>query len=1060
MWIVRLALRRPYTFVVAALVLLLLTPFVLRRTPTDILPAIDVPVVSVVWLYKGLSAQEVEQRIVFNHERMISTQVADIEHTESTSYKGVGVIKVFLQPGTSVDAAIAQITSTSQAAIRTLPPGANPPVIIRYNASSVPVLQYGITSDVLSEQELKDLAQTRIRPALSIVRGVSVPMPYGGKMRLVAVDLDLDALAAKRLSPQDVVAAFHAQNVMLPGGAAKIGATEYDVVLNGNPALLDELNGLPVATVDGATIRVRDVAWVHDGYEPQQNVVRLDGRRGVLLTILKSGTASTLEVVDGVRQAMARIARDLPPEVEVEEFADQSLFVRAAVSGVVEEGVIAALLTATMVLLFLGSWRGTLIITLSIPLSVLAALLALGALGESINLMTLGGLALAVGILVDDATVEIENVHRQMATGKPCVQAILDGAQEIALPAFVSTLCICIVFAPMFFLGGVARFLFVPLALAVVFAVLASYVLSRTLVPTLVLWFYRHAAYRGHLAEARTAARWLLPLILLQLGFERGFARLRLAYRDWLATAIAHRGAVATVFVLFCAGSGLLVPQLGQDFFPAVDAGQFRLHLRARSGTRIEETARLVDEVGAVIRREVPAAELGGILDNIGIPTGGIPLTYVDNGLVGTGDADLLVSLRPGHRPTADHVRRLRLRLADEFPGITFYFLPADIVNQTINLGLSATYDIQIAGRDRERNLAVARRLAERMRQVPGAIDVRIQQPADQPKLHVAVDRTKASVLGLSARDVASELLAGLAGTSQAQPNYWLDARAGVQYPVNIRVPEHAVDSLDALQTLPVGSGRAGVDDGQLLANLAAIRRAGAAPIYSHYDVMPVVDVLAGAGGRDLGGVLRDFGPLVAEAEQQLPKQSRIFLRGQAATMQESYAGLGTGLLLASVLVYLLLVVNFQSWRDPLVVVSALPGALAGTVWALWLTMTTLSVPALVGAIMSLGVATANAVLVVSFARTNLAQGMDPRRAAWEAAAGRLRPVLMTALAMIAGMLPLALAFGEGGEQNAPLGRAVIGGLALATVATLLVVPVTFTFVHRRRLPLPATATI
>jgi CzcA family heavy metal efflux pump len=1056
MWIVRLALRRPYTFVVTALVLLLLTPFVLLRTPTDILPSINIPVVSVVWVYNGLSAKEIEERIVFNHERMLVAQVADIEHTESTSYNGAGVIKVYLQPGASVDAGVSQITASAQSILRLLPPGATPPFIIRYNASSVPILQYSIASKKLSEPELQDLAQNRIRIGLSTVRGASVPMPYGGKTRLVAVDLDLAALKAKNLAPQDVVAAFNAQNFVLPSGTAKIGPTEYDVELNSSPAVLNELNELPIKTVNGAVIRVRDVAQVHDGYQPQQNVVRLDGFRGVLLTILKSGSASTLSVVEGVKKAMAGVSSGLPPEVEIKEFADQSVFVRAAVSSVVKEGLIAALLTAVMVLLFLGSWRGTFIIALSIPLSVLTSIVVLSALGQSINLMTLGGLALAVGILVDDATVEIENVHRQMATGKPVVQAILDGAQEIALPAFVSTLCICIVFVPMFFLTGVARFLFVPLAEAVVFAMLASYVLSRTLVPTLVMWFYRHAEYSGHLSEARTAGRWVRPLLALQERFERGFAGMRQAYRDWLAAVLAHRVASAAVFLAFCLGSWLLVPQLGRDFFPSVDAGQFRLHLRARSGTRIEETAKLVDQVEAVIRSELPEAALVGVLDNIGIPAGGIPLTYVDNGLVGTGDADILVSLRRGHRPTADYVRQIRSRLGRDFPGTTFYFLPADIVNQTINFGLPAPYDIQIVGRDREQSLAVAARLADRIRQVPGAVDVRVQQPADQPKLQVAIDRTKASGVGLSERDAANAVLASLSGTSQVQPNFWLNPRAGVQYPVNIRVPEHAMDSLAALNSIPLGPSRPGENDAQLLANVATIRRGTGSPVFSHYNVMPVIDVLVGVNGRDLGSVLQDIAPLIAQAEKDLPKGSSIKLRGQADTMRSSFEGLAIGLGLAIVLVYLLLVVNFQSWLDPFIIITALPGALAGVIWGLYLTMTTLSIPALMGAIMSLGVATANSVLVVSFARNNLQKGLDPLRAAWEACAGRLRPVLMTALAMIAGMLPMALALGEGGEQNAPLGRAVIGGLVIATLATLFFVPVVFSLVHRKKAPLPS----
>ncbi len=1050
MWIVRLALRRPYTFVVAALLLLLLTPFVLLRTATDIFPSINIPVVSVVWLYNGLSAQEIEQRLIYNNERMISTLVNDIEHIESSAYSGAGVIKVFLQSGASVPQAVAQLTASGQAILRLLPPGTTPPIIIQYNASSVPILQYSLASKKLSEQEVQDLAQSQVRVGLSTVRGASVPLPAGGRQRLVAVDLDLTALQAKNLAPQDVLNAFTAQNFVLPSGSAKIGATEYNVSLNTSPALMAALNDLPIKTVNGAVLRIRDVAQVHDGHEPQQNIVRLDGARGVLLTILRSGTASTLRVVDAVKRAMPRILSGMPPDLEVKEFADQSLFVRAAVNGVAKEGVIAASLTALMILMFLGTWRGTFIIAVSIPLSVLVSIVTLSALGETINLMTLGGLALSVGILVDDATVEIENVHRHMAMGKPTIQAILDGAQEIALPAFVSTLCICIVFVPMLFLTGVARYLFVPLAEAVVFAMLASYVLSRTLVPTLVMWFYRHVKYSGHLDDAGKVALWVRPFAAVQAGFERGFARFREGYRRWLGAVLHRRMAFGGLFLLFCAGSALLTPQLGQDFFPAVDAGQFRLHLRARGGTRIEETVRLVDRVEAVIREEIPAGELVGILDNIGIPSGGIPLTYLDNGTTGTGDADILVALRHGHRPTADYVSRLRSRLNREFPGTTFYFLPADIVNQTINFGLPAPFDIQIVGRNREQNRAVAASLAEKIRRIPGAVDVRIHQPADQPELHFAVDRAKASQIGLTERDVANAMMLSLSGSAQVQPNFWINPRAGMQYRVSVRVPEHAMASVAALNSIPITASRLGENDAQLLANVATMQRTNSAPIFSHYDVQPVIDVFGGVSGRDLGGVLRDLKPLVAQAEKELPRGSFIILRGQAKTMDSSFTGLGIGLVMAIALVYLLLVVNFQSWLDPFIIITALPGALAGVVWALYLTFTTLSVPALMGAIMSLGVATANSVLVVTFARNNLRLAKDPLTAAWDAGVGRLRPVLMTALAMIIGMLPMALGLGEGGEQNAPLGRAVIGGLMVATFATLFFVPVVFRVLHRR----------
>ena len=1061
MWIVRLALRRPYTFVVASLLLLLLTPFILLRTPTDIFPSIDIPVVSVVWQYAGLNPRELEQRIIYNHERSLTATVNDIEHIESTSYNGVGVIKVFLQEGASVNAGVAQITAIAQTILRQLPPGQTPPLIIRYNASTVPILQYSLSSRSLSEQQIYDLAQNQVRVGLSTVAGAAVPWPYGGKTRVVAVDLDLNALKAKNLSAQDVVDAVNAENLIFPSGTSKMGPTEYQVTVNSSPQLRRELSDLPIKTLRGATIYLRDVAQVRDGYLPQQNVVRQDGVRGSLLTILKSGAASTLDVVRRVKQAMPGIMNTLPPELEVKEFADQSIFVSAAIDDVVREGVIAAALTALMILLFLGSWRSTVIIALSIPLSVLSSIALLSALHETINLMTLGGLALAVGILVDDATVAIENIHRHMGGGTDLETAILVGAQEIALPAFVSTLCICIVFVPMFFLTGVARFLFVPLAKAVVFAMLASYLLSRTLVPTLVMWFYRKVQHHGPADEA-AAAPWLVrPFQALQRGFERGFARFREQYRALLAACLAQRTAFAGAFLLFCAGSWLLLGALGEDFFPAVDAGQFRLHVRARSGTRIEESAKLVDEVEASIRREVPREELAGMLDNIGLPNSGISLSYSTSGLLGTGDADVLVSLKPGHAPTQDYVRRLRVRLAREFPGTMFYFLPADIVSQTLNFGLPAPFDVQIVGHDQELSRAIAARLAERIRHIPGAVDVRVQQPGDQPTFAVRVDRVKAGEIGLQERDVANAVLLSLSGNSQVQPSYWLDPRVGIQYFINVRVPERAMDSLSALNAMPVSAGRLGQGNGQVLGNLATIVRTNGPVVVSHYNVAPVIDVYGGVDGRDLGGVLRDLEPLVAQAKTELPRGGYIVVRGQAETMQSSYLGLGVGLLMAIALIYLLLVVNFQSWLDPFIIITALPGALAGVIWGLFVTQTTLSVPALMGAIMSLGVATANSVLVVSFARDHLQRGLPALAAGLEAGTGRLRPVLMTALAMVIGMLPMSLGWGEGGEQNAPLGRAVIGGLIVATVATLLFVPVVFSFLHRHapaRVPADSTS--
>lgn len=1050
MWIVKLALRRPYTFVVAAIVIFLLTPFTLLRMPTDILPSINIPVVSVVWIYTGLNAKEVEQRIVYNHERMISTLVNDIQHIESNSYSGVGVIKVYLQPGASVPEAVAQITASAQTILFRLPPGVKPPFIVQYNASSVPILQYSLASKGLTDQELQSLAMNQVKTGLSTVRGSSIPFPAGGKTPVIAVDIDLPALEAKNLSPQDVINAVNAQNLILPSGTAKIGKNEYDVSLNSSPTVLGELNNLPIKTVNGAVIRIHDVAQVYFGAQPQENIVRLNGIPGVLLTVFKTGAASTLQVVAGIKKAMARIMPTLPSSVKVKEFADQSLFVRTAINGVVREGTLAAALTALMILMFLGTWRGTFIVATSIPLSILVSIIILGALGETINLMTLGGLALAVGILVDDATVEIENVHRHMARGEPTVQAILNGAQEIALPAFVSTLSISIVFVPMFFLTGVTRYLFLPLAEAVVFAMLASYVLSRTLVPTMVKWFYKHVKYTGEVTPPGESARWIRPFVSLQVAFEKWFTQFREGYGRLLRAALSKRGIFAVAFLAFAVGTWLLLPFLGEDFFPSVDAGRFRLHVRAPTGTRIEETARLVDRVESVIHSAVPPRELGGILDNIGVPSGGLPLTYIDNGLVGTGDADIWVSLNADHKPTEDYVRGLRSKLNAEFPGTAFYFLPADITNQTINFGLPAPIDIQIVGRNLVKNRVVVDKLLGKIRRIPGAVDVRIQQPNDQPNLEFAVDRTKASMMGLTQQDVARSVLLTLSGSAQTQPNYWTNPVNGVQYPVNVRVPDYNMNSIEALKSMPVTGSQAGKNDAQILTNLATLKRTNISPVYSHYDVQPVLDVYAGVDGRSLGSVLSDVTPIILKAKRELPKGSFIVVRGQAETMNSSYTGLLVGLIMAIALVYLLLVVNFQSWLDPFIIIMALPGALAGVIWGLYLSFTNLSVPALLGAIMSIGVATANSILIVTFARNNLRDGMDPTAAIWEAATTRLRPVLMTALAMIIGMVPMALAMGEGGEQNAPLGRAVIGGLVLATFATLFFVPVVFRIFHRR----------
>jgi multidrug efflux pump subunit AcrB len=921
----------------------------------------------------------------------------------------------------------------------------------------VPISQYSFSSPKMSEQELFDATANQVRVGLSTVRGAMIPWPYGGKSRVVSVDLNLPALKAKNILPQEVVGAINAQNLILPSGTAKIGSTEFSVTVDSNARLIDDLNHLPIKVVGGATLHLSDVAQVHDGYTPQQNAVRQDGVRGALLTIMKAGNASTLDVVKGVKAALPRVMAAQPPDLQVKEFADQSLFVRAAINGVLREGIIAAALTAAMILLFLGSWRSTFIIALSIPLAVLCSIATLSALGETINLMTLGGLALAVGILVDDATVAIENIHRHMATGQPLEDAIMAGSQEIAMPAFVSTLCICIVFVPMFFLTGVARYLFVPLAEAVVFAMLASYAISRTLLPTLVMWFYRNVQLHGeHIDESRSPL-WVRPFVRFQRGFETGFERFRTGYRALLASCFAHRKAFALFFLVLCAGSWLLTEFLGRNFFPSVDTGQFLLHLRAPTGTRIEETERLAGEVNAVIHQVVPARELGGILDNIGIPNSSINLSYNTSGVIGPGDADVLVTLKPGHAPTEKYVRELRTRLNREFPGTLFYFLPADIVSQTLNFSLPAPFDVQIVGRDQVSNRALAVRLAEEIKRVPGAVDVRVQQPNNQPQFNVEVDRVKAAGLGLTEQNVANSVLLGLSGSSQVQPAFWLNPQVGVQYLINVRAPEYAINSVQQLNAMPISATVPGAASGQILANVARLKRVEVPPVVSHYDVVPVIDIYGGVDGRDLGGVLNDIQPLVEKLKKDLPRGSSIVLRGQAETMRTSYFGLGLGLVMAIVLIYFLLVVNFQSWLDPFIIITALPAALAGVVWGLFLTQTTLSVPALMGAIMSLGVATANSVLVISFARENLERGMAPVAAALDAGVQRIRPVLMTALAMVIGMAPMSLGLGEGGEQNAPLGRAVIGGLVFATIATLFFVPVVFSFLHRHHKPQPQT---
>ncbi len=1045
MWIVRLALRRPYTFVVVALLLLILGPIVILRTPTDIFPNIDIPVVSILWNYQGLNPDDMSNRIVFQTERALTTLVDDISHIESQSLNGIAVVKVFFQPHADITKAIAQVTAISQTQLRQLPPGTTPPLVITYSASSVPIIQLALSGQKLSEQQLFDYGVNFIRTRLITVPGCAIPYPYGGKQRQVQIDLDTNALQSKGLSPVDVVNAISAQNIILPSGTSKIGTFEYAVDTNSSPTTVAELNQLPIKTVGSTTIYIHDVAYVRDGFPPQTNIVRVNGQRSVLLTVLKSGQTSTLDIIAGVKSLLPQIAAGLPPELHIHPLADQSLFVRASIDGVIKEATIAACLTGLMILIFLGNWRSTVIIAVSIPLSILTSIIVMSALGETINIMTLGGLALAVGILVDDATVEIENINRNLAQGKEVEHAILDGAQQIAVPAFVSTLAICIVFVPMFFLTGVARFLFVPLAEAVVFAMLASYLLSRTLVPTMAKYLLR-----GHEAETLAASQSRNPLVAMQIRFEAAFERFREGYHGLLERCLHHKRAFLVIFLGTCVISVVfLVPWLGQDFFPAVDAGQFKLHMRAPTGTRIEETARLSDLVEQSIRAQIPPKEIDSIIDTIGLPYSSINLSYSNSAPIGPGDVDILVSLSNGHRPTADYVHDLRLRLPEEFPGVTFSFLPADIVSQILNFGLPAPIDIQIVGYGVEANRAFADKLLERVRRVPGTVDLRIQQPFDQPYLHVNVDRTKAQQVGYTQRDVATNLLVSLSGSFQTTPEFWVDPRTGVSYSIATQTPQYRIDSLQDLENIPV-TGSSGARP-QILASLASIRRGAGLAVVSHYDIQPLVDIYGSVQGRDLGGVARDINKIVQDSKKELPRGSQLIVRGQIQTMRSSYEGLLGGLVFSIVLVYLLIVVNFQSWLDPFIIISALPAALAGIVWFLFVTRTTLSVPALTGSIMCVGVATANSILVVSFAKEQLAEGKDAIAAALNSGFTRFRPVLMTALAMIIGMVPMAIGLGEGGEQNAPLGRAVIGGLLFATVATLFFVPVFFSVLHGRR---------
>ncbi|HTS29851.1 MAG TPA: efflux RND transporter permease subunit [Bryobacteraceae bacterium] len=1086
MWIVRLALRRPYTFVVMAMLIAILGVSAIVSMPVDIFPYIDIPVVSIVWNYAGLSPEEMEKRLVTIFERSLTTTVNDIEHMESQSYNGVSVTRVYFQPTAKVELALSQVTAISQTLLRIFPPGTTPPSIIKYDASSVPILQLGLESKTMSEQELFDMGQNFIRTQLATIQGAAVPLPYGGKFRAVLVDLIPEQLFAKQLSPADVSTALANQNLILPAGTAKIGDKDYQIKLNSSPRVLDEMNNLPIKVVNGATVYLRDVAQVRDGYNVQTSIVRANGSRGALLTVLRSGKASTLEVVNNVKNYLPKILAGLPSTLQVRQLFDQSLFVRAAINGVVREAVTAAFLTGLMILIFLGSWRSTVIVCISIPLSILVSLIVMSLMGQTINVMTLGGLALAVGILVDDATVEIENTHRNMAMKKPLVRAVLDGAQQIAAPAFVSTLSICIVFVPVLLLTGAAKYLFTPLAMAVVFAMMASYLLSRTLIPTMVHYMLKPEVKlyaQGEHAEGGTGFIWRVHYL-----FNRRFELMRASYTSLLHWSLDHRAVVLTGFVIFVAASLSLAVFIGRDFFPTVDSGQMRLHARAPSGTRIEVTEELFADIEREIRDVIPAREIDTIIDNIGIPNGGFNLAFGDSPTIGVSDGDILISLKADdHGPTAQYTDILRKRLREKFPDTVFFFEAANITNQILNFGLPAPIDVQVLGRNAAANYQIAHDLEVQMARIPGAADVHIHQVVDYPEIDLTVDRSKAGLVGLTQKDVSGSVLISLSGSSQIAPTEWLDFNSGVSYFVTVQTPQYRVDSMKALMSTPIGApfanvisntptslagtanagisavgigpsqssvafGNPGALAGgpQLLSNLATTTRGVGPAIVNHYNVQPVFDVYANVDRRDLGSVGSAVQKLVDGIQSKLPRGTTVEVRGQFSTMTNSFYRLGLGMIFAVVLVYFLMAVNFQSWLDPFIILTALPGALAGIVWMLFLTQTTFSVPSLMGSIMCIGVATANSILMVVFANDQREEGMDARSAALSAGHTRIRPVLMTASAMIIGMLPMALGMGEGGEQNAPLGRAVIGGLILATITTLFVVPLVYSLLRSR----------
>ncbi|MFM0715668.1 efflux RND transporter permease subunit [Paraburkholderia strydomiana] len=1053
--LVRIALRRPYTFVVLAIFILIIGPLSAMRTPTDIFPDINIPVISVVWQYTGLPPDQMVGRITSPFERTLTTTVNDVEHIEAESVAGFGIIKIFFQPGVNISTANAQVTAVAQTQLRQLPAGTTPPLILNYSASTVPIIQLALSGKGLTEQNLGDLGLNAVRPVLTTVAGAAIPYPFGGKTRQVQIDVDPAALQARGLSAQDVANALAGQNLITPVGTEKIGDYEYTLQLNNAPSEIKALGDLPVKAANGTTVYIRDIANVRDGSPPQTNIVHVDGRRSVLMSVLKNGSVSTLGIISGIKQRLAAGKASWPDNLQIEPIGDQSLFVRAAITGVAREGVIAAVLTSLMILLFLGSWRSTIIIATSIPLAILGSIATLSALGETLNIMTLGGLALAVGILVDDATVTIENINWHLEHGKEVETAILDGAAQIVTPAFVSLLCICIVFVPMFFLSGVARFLFVPMAEAVIFAMISSFILSRTLVPTMAKYLLKQHVQDEHAHETKRPG----PLTRFQRGFEARFEKVRSAYRGLLELALTHRRPFVSGFLGFVVLSFALVPFLGRNFFPSVDSGQILMHVRAPVGVRVEKTAQIFANVEGAIRRIIPPEDLGTVVDNMGLPVSGINTAYNNTGTVGSQDGDIQIALNDGHRPTDEYVRVMRERLPREFPGVTFSFPPADIISQILNFGSPAPIDLQIRGNDLNANYAYADRLLRQVRDVPGVVDARIEQSHDNPTFNVDVDRTRAQLLGITERDVTNSMVVNLAGSSQVAPTFWLNNANGVSYPIVMQTPQYSLDSLAALQNLPITAS--GGSTAQILGGLATVERTGSNEVVSQYNIQPMVEIFATTQGRDLGAVAADIQRIVHDNAGTLPKGSNVALLGQVQTMNSAFAGMLFGLLGAVALIYLLIVVNFQSWADPFVIVTALPAALAGIVWMLFATHTTLSVPALTGAIMCMGVATANSILVVSFCRERLAAHGDPFKAALEAGFTRFRPVLMTALSMIIGMMPMALALGEGGEQNAPLGRAVIGGLLFATTASLFLVPVIFCIVHARpgRAATPASVT-